>query len=95
MHCRPLSRLTYCAYLIHPLVIWVNYRNIEVQTRIIRHKLQTVVCTIYLVQIALHGSVLTMAWMYVGNLGLSYAAALLLSLVFEAPFLNLQKIFGI
>ena len=50
---------------------------------------------IYLVQIALHGSVLTMAWMYVGNLGLSYAAALLLSLVFEAPFLNLQKIFGI
>ena len=48
-----------------------------------------------IIQIAIHGSVLTMAWTYVGNLGLSYAAALLLSLVFEAPFLNLQKILGI
>ena len=38
---------------------------------------------------------MTMSWLYVGNLGLSYAAALVLSLVFEAPFLNLQKIFGI
>ena len=59
-------------------------------------QLKTSHCLIrYLVQIALHGSVLTMSWLYVGNLGLSYAAALLLSLVFEAPFLNLQKIFGI
>ena len=49
----------------------------------------------YLLQIALHGSILTMSWLYVGNLGMSYAAALLFSLVFEAPFLNLQKIFGI
>ena len=59
------------------------------------YSISIIVLTIYLVQIALHGSVLAMAWMYVGNLGLSYAAALLLSLVFEAPFLNLQKIFGI
>ena len=59
-------------------------------------QLKTTHCLIqYHVKIALHGSVLTMSWLYVGNLGLSYAAALLFSLVFEAPFLNLQKIFGI
>ena len=46
-------------------------------------------------QVGLHGSVLSISWLYVGNLGLSYAAALLLSLVFEAPALNLQKIIGI
>jgi len=67
---RPLSRLTYCAYLIHPLIIWFNYRNMED---------------------ALHGSIISMAWLYVGNLGISYAAALIMALVFEAPFLNLQK----
>ena len=42
-------------------------------------------------QVTVHGSVSTMAWLYVANLGLSYAAALLLALVFEAPFLNIQK----
>ena len=48
-----------------------------------------------MMQVAMHSSILNIAWTYVGNLGLSYAAALLLSLVFEAPFLNLQKMFGI
>ena len=42
-------------------------------------------------QVPFHGSISTMAWMYVGNLGLSYAAALLLALMFEAPLLNIQK----
>ena len=87
MFCRPLSRLTYCAYLIHPLIIWFNYRNMEVA-----HLIDTtqIVCTKYF-QVALHGSIISMAWLYVGNLGISYAAALIMALVFEAPFLNLQK----
>ena len=70
---RPLSRLTYAAYLIHPLVILFNYQNLEV---------------------AIHASVTSMAWLYVGNLGISYAVALIYSLVFEAPFINLQKSLG-
>ena len=37
--CRPLSRLTYCAYLIHPLVIWLNYRNMEVTFKVTLHPL--------------------------------------------------------
>ena len=85
---RPLSRLTYCAYLIHPLIILYQYRNMEACLNIYRH-------TFYFFnarsQVAVHGSISTMAWLYVGNLGLSYAAALLLALVFEAPFLNIQK----
>ena len=44
------------------------------------------------VQVPVHGSLATMSWFYVANLALSYAAALILALVFEAPFLNLQKI---
>ena len=71
---RPLSRLTYSAYLLHPLVILYQYRNLET---------------------ALHASLPTIAWLYTANLALAYAAALLFSLVFEAPFMNLQKIFGI
>ena len=71
---RPVSRLTYCAYLIHPLIILAFYRNMEV---------------------AIHASLWSMAWFYVANLSLSYAAALILALFVEAPFINLQKIFGL
>ena len=88
---RPLSRLTYCAYLIHPLVIWLNFRNMEVEQSSHHDPLTPS----YVLQVPFHASVITIAWQYVGNLGLSYAAALLLSLLFEAPFLNLQRIIGI
>ena len=70
---RPLSRLTYAAYLIHPLVILFNYQNKEV---------------------AIHASITSISWFYVANLGLSYGVALLHSLIFEAPYMNLQKLLG-
>ena len=47
---------------------------------------------IHVFKVAIHGSIISMAWLYVGNLGISYAVALLLALTFEAPFLNLQKL---
>lgn len=70
---RPLSRLTYAAYLVHPLVILFNYQGREV---------------------AMHASLSTLSALYVSHLGLSYAFALLFSLVFEAPYINLQRILG-
>ena len=86
---RPLSRLTYCAYLIHPLIILYKYRNMEAG------QIYTLSLFNARSQVAVHGTISTMAWMYVGNLGLSYAAALLLALVFEAPFLNIQKMLSL
>ena len=71
---KPLSRLTYTAYLIHPVIILFNYQNMETPT---------------------HGSLITMAWFYVANLCLSYGTAFLYSIVFEAPYINLQKLFQI
>ena len=62
---------------------------------IIQFTVQHYIFSRTVLQVPFHATVLTIAWEYVGNLGLSYAAALLLSLVFEAPFLNLQKMFGI
>ena len=42
----------------------------------------------------MHASVSTLSALYVSHLGLSYAFALLFSLVFEAPYINLQRILG-
>ncbi|XP_023338900.1 uncharacterized protein LOC111709470 [Eurytemora carolleeae] len=71
---RPLSRLTYTAYLIHPLIMLLFYSNLEVPY---------------------HGSILGYSLQYTGFLLTSYGAALLYSLVFEAPWINIQKLFGI
>ena len=45
-------------------------------------------------EVALHASLSTLSALYVSHLGLSYAFALLFSIVFEAPFINLQRILG-
>ena len=58
----------------------------------------TNIIPIYLVsqgrEVALHASLSTLSALYVSHLSLSYAFALIFSLVFEAPFINLQRILG-
>ncbi|ELT93753.1 hypothetical protein CAPTEDRAFT_227362 [Capitella teleta] len=68
----PLSRLTYCAYLVHPIVIFWNLMSL---------------------QSPFHLTLPTLSWFFVGNLGVTYAVALLLSLALEAPLLAIEKIF--
>jgi peptidoglycan/LPS O-acetylase OafA/YrhL len=68
----PLSRLSYCAYLVHPVIIYFLY-----QTQFTAMK-------------STHAS---MAINYCAALCLSYAGAYVLSMMAEAPFLGLEKIF--
>ncbi|XP_052090838.1 nose resistant to fluoxetine protein 6-like [Mytilus californianus] len=67
----PLSRLTYCAYLVHPPVI---YYYLSTRRRLI------------------HLSDIEIIYEFLGHLGLSYAAAFLASLAFEAPMMGLEKV---
>jgi len=71
---KPFSRLTYTAYLIHPIIINLYFTNLEVP---------------------FHGSVLNYSFLYLSFLLSSYAAALVYSLVFESPWINVQKQLGL
>ena len=85
---RPLSRLSYTAYLIHPLIILLNYQVPHPSY----HSSSTL--TYQAREVALHASLPTLSALYVSHLTLSYGAALLYSLIFEAPFINMQKVIG-
>ncbi|CAC5410947.1 unnamed protein product [Mytilus coruscus] len=67
----PLSRLTYCAYLIHPIIMYY-FSNVQ-------RKL-------------LHFSDLTVMYLFLPNMCLSYAAAFIASLAFESPMMGLEKV---
>lgn len=67
----PLSRLTYCAYLVHPVTQIAM--SLELKGTIHIH----------------HSLVLTI---FLGNTMISYSIALLLSLLFEAPFVRMLKV---
>ncbi|XP_064616859.1 LOW QUALITY PROTEIN: nose resistant to fluoxetine protein 6-like [Liolophura sinensis] len=66
----PLSRLTYCAYLIHPLVMYYYY---------------------FSQRTPVYGSDLNEIYIFLGNAVMSYGLAFIVSLVFEAPFMGLEK----
>lgn len=66
----PLSRLTYCAYIIHPVVMAVFYGSREE---------------------VLDFSPFLLTYFTLGNLTLSYGISFVLSLLFEAPVLALEK----
>ncbi|XP_076232881.1 nose resistant to fluoxetine protein 6-like [Calliopsis andreniformis] len=68
----PLSRLTYCAYLIHPTII----------RAIVMEK-----------DSSIHLSQGFVGIMFLGYVVASYAAALFISLLFEAPMVSLLRIF--
>ncbi|XP_052092431.1 nose resistant to fluoxetine protein 6-like [Mytilus californianus] len=66
----PLSRLTYCAYLVHPIVIYYYLLR--------RQRL-------------IHFSDTEVTYEFLGHVVLSYAVALVASLVFESPMMGLEK----
>lgn len=68
----PLSRLTYSAYIVHPLVIATFYGS---------------------QQGVLDYSEYMLAYFSMGNLCISYTAALVFSMVFEAPVMAMEKVF--
>ncbi|GBM54713.1 Nose resistant to fluoxetine protein 6 [Araneus ventricosus] len=66
----PLSRLTYCAYLIHPVVMNVYYGSTETAVMF------TPSFTIYT---------------FLGNICITFVLSTFLSMLFESPFVNLEK----
>lgn len=68
----PLSRLTYCAYLIHPVVMAIFYGSRE---------------------ISFDFSPFLLFYFVLGNLVITYLLAFVLSVLFESPFISLEKIF--
>ncbi|KAK3607214.1 hypothetical protein CHS0354_031712 [Potamilus streckersoni] len=67
----PLGRLTYCAYLVHPVVMYFYY--LSRRSTIVFNDTQ-------------------MSYLFVGHLVFAYAAAFILSLVFEFPMMGLEKV---
>ncbi|KAK3607208.1 hypothetical protein CHS0354_031705 [Potamilus streckersoni] len=67
----PLGRLTYCAYLIHPIVMYLYYYSLR--TTIVFNDLN-------------------ISYLFVSHLVFAYAAAFILSLVFESPMMGLEKV---
>ncbi|XP_072014769.1 uncharacterized protein [Amphiura filiformis] len=67
----PLAKLTYCAYLLHPIIMEVYYWSSV---------------------IPFHSNDYNMVYLFLGNLVLSYAAAYIMSVCAEAPFMALEKL---
>lgn len=67
----PLGRLTFGAYLVHPIVIFVYYMNLVTP---------------------LHFTDLTMIYMFIANLVVSYLVAFIVSMAVEAPMMQLEKL---
>lgn len=67
----PLGRLTYSAYLVHPIVMYTFYFNLRE---------------------TLHASDLLMIYFFLGHLVISYAVAFIVSMLVEAPMIQLEKL---
>ncbi|KAG7202521.1 hypothetical protein KM043_017084 [Ampulex compressa] len=67
----PLSRLTYCAYLVHPVIMLIT-------------------CTQMDGPLHLHNGIVLI--LYFGNLVASYLVAFCISIMLEAPIVNILKI---
>ncbi|XP_071955721.1 nose resistant to fluoxetine protein 6-like [Antedon mediterranea] len=67
----PLSRINYCAYLLHPIIMYVFY---------------------YSLPNMIYFTDLLLVYFFIGNIVLSYAAAFILSVSIEAPFMALEKL---
>ena len=67
----PLGRLTFGAYLVHPIVIGFYYFNLLTP---------------------LHFTDLTMIYMYIANVVMSYMVAFVVSIAVEAPMMQLEKL---
>ncbi|XP_033118021.1 nose resistant to fluoxetine protein 6-like [Anneissia japonica] len=68
----PLARISYCAYLLHPIIMFVFY---------------------YSLPTLIYFSDFLLIYFFLGHVVLSYAAAFVLSVCSEAPFMALEKLF--
>ncbi|KAL3857066.1 hypothetical protein ACJMK2_011762 [Sinanodonta woodiana] len=67
----PLGRLTFAAYLVHPVTIYIFYLNLR---------------------LPIHFTDLTMIYYYMANLITAYTVAFVISMMVEAPMLQLEKL---
>ncbi|GLH08512.1 Uncharacterized protein GBIM_13732 [Gryllus bimaculatus] len=67
----PMSRLTYCAYLVHPILMLITSSQMDGPLH-------------------LHTSMVLI--IFLGNLMMSYTVSFMISLVLEAPLVNILKI---
>ncbi|KAL4237446.1 hypothetical protein ACF0H5_002163 [Mactra antiquata] len=67
----PLGRLTYSAYLVHPVVMTTFYYGLKE---------------------TLHATDLGMIYIFIGHLVISYALAFVVSMLVEAPMIQLEKL---
>ena len=67
----PLTRLCYCAYLIHPPIMqFFNYSQ----------------------QTLFHATGLTLVYMAIGHISITFIAAFFFTLLFEVPFYAIEKL---
>ncbi|CAG2200088.1 unnamed protein product [Mytilus edulis] len=86
----PLGKLTYCAYLVHPIVIFYYFGSRRKLIHVDTHEIPSVKMR-KLRKTKLH--VLSQQiYEYLGNLVLAYACAFVASLAFEAPMMGLEKV---
>ncbi|KAL5011760.1 hypothetical protein ScPMuIL_010311 [Solemya velum] len=67
----PIGRLTYCTYLVHPVIMYVYFY----------HK-----------RTLLYLTDMDVAFLFMGQLLIGYAAGFVVSLAFEAPMMGLEKV---
>ncbi|XP_060575994.1 nose resistant to fluoxetine protein 6-like [Ruditapes philippinarum] len=67
----PLGRLTYAAYLVHPIIMYTYYFNMRQP---------------------LHFSDMTMVYLFISHLVVSYVVAFSVSMLVEAPMIQLEKL---
>lgn len=67
----PMSRLTFMAYLLHCLVIWFYYGNMQGLG---------------------DGQQITAVWLFFGFMVVTFAASFICHILFEAPFMQLERV---
>lgn len=86
----PLSRLSYCAYLIHPVIMMLTSFQCDGPTHL-KHGIIVRKRKVFnYLQISYHFFLQLTA--FLGNAVLSFIAAFFLSLFFEAPLIKLLKL---
>ncbi|KAJ8304384.1 hypothetical protein KUTeg_017967 [Tegillarca granosa] len=96
----PLSRLTYCAYLVHPSIMYLYYNSIRKQTELtdltcVNYKICLLLNTLYKRLPSNIQWYQERIYLFFGHLVLSYMVAFVSSLAFESPMMGLEKvIFG-
>lgn len=90
----PLSRLTYCTYLIHPTVMMMTSFQFESPMHL-KHGMvvdKAIIPILLLSHFTLYSFLLVQITAFMGNATISFLIAFALSLMFEAPVIRLLKL---